>query len=100
MHCVLCLTEASQFQEVPFIIVLSVCATRVIFGKWSALHIRSRLLPIFSSIRFNVVGFILKFLVHLDLSFMHGDGYGSICILLHSLMPAPFAEDAFFFFIV
>ena len=36
-----------------------------------------------SSIRFNVAGFMLRSLIHLDLSFVHGDRYGSIFILLH-----------------
>ena len=44
----------------------------------------SRLFPIFSSIRFSVFGFMLKSLIHLDLSFVQGDKYGSICILLHA----------------
>ena len=43
----------------------------------------SSVLPTFSSIRFNVAGFMLKSLIHLDLSFVHGDRYGSIFILLH-----------------
>ena len=30
-----------------------------------------------------MVGFILRSLIHLDLSFLHGDRYGSICILLY-----------------
>ena len=37
----------------------------------------------FSSLRFIVVGFILRSLIPLDLSFVHGDRYGSIYILLH-----------------
>ena len=37
----------------------------------------------FSSIRFGVAGFMLRSLIHLDLSFVHGDRYGSIFILLH-----------------
>jgi hypothetical protein len=37
----------------------------------------------FCSVRFSVSRFILKFLIHLDLSFVQGDRYGSIFILLH-----------------
>ena len=55
--------------------------------------------PPLSSVRFFVNGFMLKSLIHLDLSFMQADRYGFICILLHVdiIMPAPFVEDAFFF---
>ena len=41
------------------------------------------IVPTFSSIRFSVAGFMLRSLIHLDLSFVHGDRYGSIFILLH-----------------
>jgi hypothetical protein len=37
-----------------------------------------------SSIRFGVSNFMLRFFIHLDLSFVHGDKYGSICIFLHT----------------
>jgi hypothetical protein len=43
----------------------------------------SRLFPTFFSIRFSVSGFIWKFLIHLDMSFVQGDRNESICILLH-----------------
>ena len=83
-----------------FIVALSVCATGVIFRKWSPVTMPSRLLPTFSSARFSVVRFILRFLIHLDLSFVHGDRYGFIYILLNvniQWMQAPLVEDAFFF---
>jgi hypothetical protein len=38
----------------------------------------------FYSIRFSVSGFMLRSLIHLDLSFVQGDRCGSICILLHA----------------
>mgnify|MGYP007133048323 CR=1 FL=1 len=44
----------------------------------------SRLFPTFSSIRFSVSGFMLRSLIHLDLSFVQGDKYGSIFIFLHT----------------
>ena len=69
-----------------FIVALSVCATGVIFSKWFPVHMLSRLLTTFSSIRFSVVGFILRYLIHLDLNLVHGDEYGSICILLHAVI--------------
>jgi hypothetical protein len=37
-----------------------------------------------SSLRFSVFGFMLRSLIHLDLSFLQGDRYGSIFILLHA----------------
>jgi hypothetical protein len=37
----------------------------------------------FFSVRFIVSGFILRSLIHLDLSFAKGDKHGSICIFLH-----------------
>jgi hypothetical protein len=43
----------------------------------------SSLFPTFSSIRLSVASFMLRPLIHLDLSFVKGDKYGSIFILLH-----------------
>ena len=65
------------------IIALSVCAAGVLFRKWFPVPVCSSVLPTFSSIRFSVVGFMLRSLTHLDLSFVPGDRYGSIFILLH-----------------
>ena len=62
------------------IVSLSVCATGVIFRKWSPVPVCSSVLPTFSSMWFSVSGFMS--LIHLDLSFVHGDRYGSIFILL------------------
>jgi hypothetical protein len=42
----------------------------------------SRLFPTFSSIRFGESGFMLRSLIYLDLSFVQGDKYGPIFILL------------------
>ena len=65
------------------IVSLSVCATGVIFRKWSSVAMCSSVLPSFSSMRFSVVGFMLRLLLYLDLSFVHDDRHGSIFILLH-----------------
>jgi hypothetical protein len=46
----------------------------------------SRIFPIFSSIRSSVSGFVLKSLVHLELSFVQGDMYGSFWSLLHAVI--------------
>ena len=50
----------------------------------SSVPMHSRLFPTFSSIRFTVSGFMLRSLIHLNLSFVQGDRYGSIFILLHA----------------
>jgi hypothetical protein len=44
----------------------------------------SRRFPTFSSIRFSVYGFMLRYLVQLNWYFLLGDKYGSILILLHA----------------
>jgi hypothetical protein len=44
----------------------------------------SRLFPNYSSIMFSVSGFMMRYLIHLDLSFVQGDKYVSIFILLHA----------------
>ena len=94
---VLCLTEVSHL----CIVTLSVCATDVILRKWSPMSMSSRLLPIFSSIRFNVPGFMFQSLIHLDLSFMQRNKYGSIWDLLAVFyvtfqLSTPFVNLAFF----
>ena len=55
------------------IVSLSVCAAGVIFRKWFPVPMCSSVLPTFSFIRFSVAGFMLRSLIHLDLSFVHGD---------------------------
>ena len=79
-----CLTEAFRFHEVHLLIAnLSAYDSDALFRKMSPVPMRSRLLTTFSSIRFSVFSFMLRSLIHLDLSFVQGDKYGSICILLH-----------------
>ena len=58
------------------IISFSVCAIGVILRKWSPVPMCSSVLPTLSSIRFSVVRFLLRFLIHLELSFVCGDRYG------------------------
>ena len=60
---------------------LSACAAGVIFRKWFPMPMRSKYTSHY--IRFSVAGFMLRSLIHLDLSFMHGDRYGSIFIFLY-----------------
>jgi hypothetical protein len=50
----------------------------------SPLLMHARLYLSFSSIRFSMPGLTLRSLIHLDLSFVWGDKYGSTCILLHA----------------
>jgi hypothetical protein len=81
---VLCLTEAFQFHEVPLIVGLSACTTSVLFGKLSPVPMHSRMSPLSllsGSVNLN---FMLRSLVHLDLSFVQGDGHGSVCLLPHT----------------
>ena len=65
------------------IVVLSVYAIGVIFREWSHVPMCSKLSPTFSSIRFSVTRFMMRCLIFLGLSFVHGDNYRSICNLLH-----------------
>ena len=51
-----------------------------------------QVLPTLSYMRFSVAEFMLRSLIHLDLSF--GDSYGCIC---HPVIPTPFFEDTFFY---
>ena len=53
-------------------------------GSWLLYPMISRLFPTLSSIRFSVSSFMLRSLIHLDLSFVQGDKHSSICILLHA----------------
>ena len=52
--------------------------------KFPPVAIIPRLYPIFSSIKFSVSGFMLRSLIHLDLSFVQGDKNRSIFILLYT----------------
>jgi len=82
---VLCLKEAFWFTRSHLLIVdLSARAVGVLFRKSSPVPMHSRLLHTFPSIRFSVFSSVLMPWVHLDLRFMQGDRYGSICILLHA----------------
>ena len=62
-------------------ISLSVCAIGVIFRKRSPVKMGSSVLTTFCSVRFKVVGFMC--VICLNVSFVYGDRYGSILILLH-----------------
>ena len=64
------------------IVALVVCVTGVLRKKRSPVPMCCRLLPTFFSITFSVVRLILRSLIHLDLSFVHGDRNGFIFILL------------------
>jgi hypothetical protein len=50
----------------------------------SPIPMYSRLFSTFCFIRFSVCSFVLRSLIHLYLSFVQGDKYGFICILLHA----------------
>ena len=79
------LQKSFSFMRFHLLILdLSAWAIGVLFRKLSPVPMSSRLLPTFCSIRFSVSGFTLRSLIHLDLNFVQGDRYGSICILLHA----------------
>jgi hypothetical protein len=59
---------------------LSALDIGVLFRKLSLVLTSSRLCSTFYSIRFSVSGFMSRSLVHLDLSFMKGDKYGTIAL--------------------
>ena len=80
------LQKLFSFRRSHFLIVsLSVCAAEVIFGKWSPEPMCSSVLSTFSSMKFSVVGFTLRFFFYLlGLDFVHGNRHGYIFILLHA----------------
>ena len=90
------------------IVDLSVWTIGVLFRKLSVVPMCSRILPSFSSV--SVTGFMLSSFMHLNLSFVWGDRYGSICIFLHAriqldqdhllkmLSVVPLYKFGFFFF--
>ena len=87
IESVFCLTEVLAFYEVPFVNSRSYstshcCSCSVIFPLCPYLQ---GFFPTFFSISFSVSGFMSSSLIHLDLSFVHGDKNGSIHILLHDI---------------
>ena len=81
---VFCLTEALKFYDVPLVDFLSYSTSRCCsVQEFFPVPISSRLFPTFSSINFNVSGFMWRSLIHLDLNFVQGDKNASIHILLH-----------------
>lgn len=65
------------------IVDLSACINSVVFKKISPMPMCSRLFYTFSYSRFSATCFMLRPLIHLELSFVK-DKYGSIWILLHA----------------
>ena len=66
------------------IFYFSACATIFLFRKFSSVPMHSRLFSSFSSIGFSIFSFMLRSLIHLDLSFEQSDRYGLTCLLLHA----------------
>lgn len=67
----------------PFNVDLGAWAIRVLFRKSSPVTVPSRLLATFSSVSYSVSGFMLRSLMLLE-SFVQGDQYGTVRILLHA----------------
>ena len=72
------------FTRYYILIVLSGCTMGVLFRNLTSVPVHSRVFSTFSYIRLSVSGFMLRSLTHLHFSFVLGDGYGSICFLLHT----------------
>ena len=66
------------------IVVLSACTIGALCKNLPPVSMYSRISPTFSSVRFSLSGFMLRSLIYLDLSFVQGDKYESIWILLHA----------------
>ena len=83
MNTSLNISQPFVFQFPTFTIAyFSACAKNVLFRKYS-MPMSSRLLPTIFAVRFNVSGFVLRSLTHLDLNILQGNKYGSICIPIH-----------------
>jgi hypothetical protein len=63
---------------------LKAWAIRILFWKFLLVQVSLKLFLTFSSIRFSASGFMLRSLIYFDLSFVQGDKYWSIFILLHT----------------
>ena len=78
------LQKLFSFMKYHFSMVdLRAWVSGILFRKFSPLPVFSRVFPTFSSIRCSVSDLILRSLIYLDLSFVQGDKYRPICILLH-----------------
>lgn len=78
--CALCLIEAFWFHEVHLLIALLVfCSESLLWCQCVQGYS-----PTFSSIWWSISGFMLKSLIHFDLSFVKYERYVSIFILLHA----------------
>jgi hypothetical protein len=64
------------------IVAIRVCVIGVLFWELSPVPMWSRRSPSSWFMRFSISGFMLTSLIHLHLSFVLGDEYGSICIIL------------------
>jgi hypothetical protein len=97
-----CLTEAFQFHGGPIYqyLILEHEPLEFCLGNFPTVPMSSRLFPTFSSVRFSVSGFMLRSLIHLDLSFVQGDKYFHFSTYRQPVRPAPFIEDVFFFSLV
>ena len=102
---VLCLKETFQLHKVLF----TNCLFLWLWFHYSAQEVFSCInkfkatFHTFSSIIFSESCFMVRSLTCLDLSFVQGDKYGSICLLPHAVQnpvwAAPFGEFAIFFLV-
>ena len=66
------------------IVVLNASAISVLFKKLSPMSLSPTKTLNYLFIRQSVFGVVLIYLIYLDLSFVQGDRYGSVCILLYA----------------
>lgn len=83
---ILCITSfffSDSWHYMLSIAVLRAWAIGDLFKQFSSITIHSRVFFTFFSMRFHVCIFMLRYFIHLNLSFVQGNKYGSICILLY-----------------
>ena len=66
------------------IVDLSACANGVLLRKFFSMPMSSQLFSTFSSMRFSVSAFMLRYLITLELIFMRNDKCRPVWILLHA----------------
>jgi hypothetical protein len=96
IDCVLFPSESFQFHQIPFMNHGVIC---VLYSKLLHMSMSSMLVQTFCSIIFSVFHFMLKSLIHLELSFVEGEKeiywHSSTCI--YPVRQSLFVEYFFFF---
>ena len=95
------LQKVFQVHKVPPIncCLIVAYANYVRFKKSTPVLMSSVIFPDFFSFRFSVPDFLVRFLIHLELSFVRVI-YMDFCFLQHAVQLAASGEDTLFFLIV